>query len=1247
MRFGHLLRFPLMVRYRALVASLVYLVLAGVWIVFSGSVAEPLAGWGADSIKLEMIKGLLFALTSAVALYMVLDSWPAILQSGRASNDVAADADAAGRKSRFPIVILICLALALVGGGWLVFDALKANQMQKIEDSLAAVSRLKSDQIDGWLKQSKTNVDVLTKKSAFADRADRWMRQGAPPGKEAQWLRQRLEFLRVQGSYGELTLIDLRGKPRMSTDMPLPDMAPDQALIMQATEQGRTLAGDLRWDDYPGGRPFISLPIAAPLILDDGSVAGVIWAEVDASHFLFPLIQSWPTPSKSAETLLFRIDGDEVLFLNQLRHRHDAALSLRISLDDRTSVLAVQAARGVRGHVRGLDYRGEPVIGHALKVPGMEWILIAKMDESEVFGPVGRLAWVTSAIVLLLLTVAGFSLILWWRQRNSEWEMRDAQHRAAQLESALRQKRLDQQFDYLTRYANDIILLLDEAGNVVEANERAEAAYQYSRQELLGKNIRQLRASSDLSVMEGQFGSVKSSKPLLFETTHIRGDGTEFPVEVNSRSIQTDEGLFVQSIIRDITERMAAQKRERRLTSMYSALGLTNEAIIHLKTENELFAEVCRIAVEKGGMMLAWVGVPDEGGCMSPVARFGCNANLLEGASVVSSFRSRMGNCPAAVAFREGKAVILSDPDVNEMDAPCAEGIAHRGIRSVSAIPVRRAGQPYAILVVFSADPSAFDVEIIHLLEEIAGNIGFALDNFDREAARTRAEAEIRQREQDFRALIEGLPKTNVARFDEQGRFVYASHGIERNFGIPVNRLKGCRPTETAFDQEFARVLEEAVEKVISTGSGTGFQYAYRTVTGLSHREFTLIPERVEDGRVRTVLQTSYDITELKLMEQQLRRRTEEMETLMDLAPVAIWVANDPQCNDIVGNITANEFYRTEKGENVSANVTGVRRFFRNGRELKSNELPMQEAAARNADVRDVELDVLLPSGDWMFMWGSASPLHDESGRVRGCVGAYADITSLKKVQQELQQLNARLEEHVRARTAELEMANRELEAFSYSVSHDLRTPLRGIDGFSKLLLEKYQDRLDATARDYLNRVRAAATRMGQLIDDLLDLSRIGRTEMRRMPVNLSAIAATIVESLRQREPQRNVSVDIASGMEAEGDPGLLRILLENLLGNAWKFTGKTAQAGIEMGMTVLDGKNVFHVRDNGAGFDMRYVGKLFAPFQRLHNVTDFPGTGIGLAIVQRIVARHGGQVWVEATENRGAVFFFILGEAA
>ncbi|MFZ2196583.1 MAG: PAS domain-containing protein [Thermodesulfovibrionales bacterium] len=325
-------------------------------------------------------------------------------------------------------------------------------------------------------------------------------------------------------------------------------------------------------------------------------------------------------------------------------------------------------------------------------------------------------------------------------------------------------------------------------------------------------------------------------------------------------------------------------------------------------------------------------------------------------------------------------------------------------------------------------------------------------------------------------------------------------------------------------------------------------------------------------------------------------------------------------------------------------------------------------------DIYEIEHRVVRKStGEIRHVHEKCAHIRNESGQMIRSVGMVHDITERKQTEEKIKSLNEELKHHV----LQLEAANRELEAFSYSVSHDLRSPLRSVAGFSQALLEDYADKLDPEGTDYLERIVAATQRMGRLIDDMLNLSRFTRAELKREEINLSGLAGKIADMLRKTQPGRQAEIIIAEDLVTQGDEHLLTIVLENLLGNAWKFTGKNSNTVIEFGITNFGmrnaefglkdqesendnqheavsqsasqnpksaiGKVVYFVKDNGAGFDMSYAGKMFNPFQRLHSVKDFPGTGIGLATVKRIINRHGGSVWIEAEVNRGTTVYFTL----
>jgi PAS domain S-box-containing protein len=297
---------------------------------------------------------------------------------------------------------------------------------------------------------------------------------------------------------------------------------------------------------------------------------------------------------------------------------------------------------------------------------------------------------------------------------------------------------------------------------------------------------------------------------------------------------------------------------------------------------------------------------------------------------------------------------------------------------------------------------------------------------------------------------------------------------------------------------------------------------------------------------------------------------------------------------------------------------------------------------AREPVVYDEE--VIAPEGPTWFSTALV-PLRDEEGRVTSLTGIARNVTTQRQLVEAMRQMNVDLERRVAERTAELEVSNRELEAFAYSVSHDLRAPLRAIDGFSQILEEEGAASMGPKASGYLEKIRQQARRMGELIDDLLILSRVTRAPLRREAFDLCALASEVIAELHAQEPERDVRVSVAPGARVFADRNLVRVALENLLSNAWKFTRKNSRASIAFEVVGKGAERRFAVRDDGAGFDSAYAEKLFVAFQRLHRTDEFEGTGIGLATVHRVIGRHGGRVWGEGHLGKGATFWFTLPE--
>ncbi|MGB5105306.1 MAG: PAS domain S-box protein [Candidatus Zixiibacteriota bacterium] len=476
------------------------------------------------------------------------------------------------------------------------------------------------------------------------------------------------------------------------------------------------------------------------------------------------------------------------------------------------------------------------------------------------------------------------------------------------------------------------------------------------------------------------------------------------------------------------------------------------------------------------------------------------------------------------------------------------------------------------------------------------------------------------ENDQKLRSLLDNSQVAVHIR-DRKGHITFANKKFEELFGISSGGWEGKKSADF-LPVKLSTLHAFTDEKVLSTGRAYEYEESIDSPLGQRIYLSSKFPMLDGLGTIYALGCVSTDITERK-------RASDEINKFFELSLNLHCIANqdgyfvklNPAWEEVLGftreELTSKQFSDFVHPDDRESTIAQVQR------------------QATGQTVIAFENRYLCRDGSYRTLLWNSTPSADS----KLIYATASDITDRKAAEDKIAVLNKALAH----RAVALESVNAELEAFSYSVSHDLRAPLRSIDGFSLALLEDFEGKLGTEGDDYLRRVRGATQRMARLIDDMLQLSRVSRGDFNREAVDLSRMALEIVDSLREKHPARSVEFVLQSGMYGEGDQRLLHVAMENLIGNAWKYSSKIEQARIEFGATEVNGSKVFFIRDNGAGFDQNYAGKLFGAFQRLHSAGEFEGTGVGLAIVKRIINRHGGRVWAEGVVDKGATFYFTL----
>lgn len=744
------------------------------------------------------------------------------------------------------------------------------------------------------------------------------------------------------------------------------------------------------------------------------------------------------------------------------------------------------------------------------------------------------------------------------------------------------------------------------------------------------------------------------------------------------RTIQNEKlKLINEQLILELEEQKKQEESIRKLNRLYSVLYDIDEAIVQIHDKKKLFEEVCRIAFSDGNFLMSWIGIVNDKNKVDVVASSGFSEDYLSKIDIDLNDPERSSG-PTGRAIKSGKYAFSNDIENDINMTPWKKDALRLGYKAASSLPLKVSGKVIGVLNIYANEVGFFTTDEIKLLEKLASNLSFAIEFIENEEDKKRAENALSESETHIKSISDnftnGMIYQLIIKPDGSRKFTYLSSSVKNLYGIsPEEGIIDSNLIYKRLYEADLQLLQKTENEAIKNVSAFKVEVRIKEPSGEIRWSLLISkPKKLNDGSI-CFDGIEFIITERKLTENiihahlklnnfsfnhslhELLQKTLDEVCIITSSPIGFYhfVEADQKTLSLQAWSTSTlKEYCKANGEGLHYNLdkAGVwadcvrerKPIIHNNYDALANRKGLPEGHAKL--VRELVVPIMR-DGLIVAILGIGNKEIEYTDKDIELVSYFADvaweITQKKRVEEKIHTMNEELEHRVTKRTEELENANKELESFSYSVSHDLRAPLRAIDGFSTILTKNYAEKLGEEEKRLLSRVSDNAKKMSHLIDDLLTFSRTNRKEINKAEVDVKLIVKSVYDEITSEEEKTKIDFSINDLPKVKGDEAMIKQVWINLISNAVKFTSKIEKPKIEISFKVDNEKTIYFIKDNGVGFDMTYATKLFSVFQRLHTEDQYKGTGVGLAIVKSIITKHGGKIWVKSEIDKGTTFYF------